>query len=220
MMAKQRKTIGTGITAREVVTYDGEDMLLAMTEFFSQWNANRKKGGGDYGAASLHIIEKCQRIIANSGGPYETGSPADFPERIIHETDDPADFAERILRHHQIAQAAIKRGGRDADIAARFALHVGLLAAQAIMKTVWERHALRGKNNLEAIKYGSKKTNQQRHQEREKEHQRWNAEAARIWTRSPHLSKRRVADMVQGELVLPDEIDTIARNLKKPGMAR
>ena len=26
VMAKQRKTIGTGITAREVVTYDGEDM--------------------------------------------------------------------------------------------------------------------------------------------------------------------------------------------------
>jgi hypothetical protein len=33
-MAKQQKTIGTGITAREVVTYDGEDMQAALVEFF------------------------------------------------------------------------------------------------------------------------------------------------------------------------------------------
>jgi hypothetical protein len=219
-MAKQRKTIGTGITAREVVTYDGEDMQPALAEFFSQWNANRKKGGGDYGAASLHIIEKCKRIIANSGGSYETDSPADFAERIFHETDSPADFAERILRHHQITQAAIKRGGRDADTAARFALHVGFLAAQAIMKYVWEQHALRGRKNLDAIQYGSWLTNQQRHQDREKEWQRWNAKAAPIWKRSPGLSKRRVADLIKDQLSLPDEIDTIARKLKKTRMAR
>ena len=104
MMAKQHKTIGTGITAREVVTYDGEDMPAAFAEFASQWNANWKEGGGNYGAVSLNIIKKCHRFVANSVRPYET--------------DSPADFAERILRYHRIAQAAIKRG--DADTAARF----------------------------------------------------------------------------------------------------
>jgi hypothetical protein len=212
-MAKQQKTIGTGITAREVVTYDGEDMQAALVDLFSQWNANRIKGGGDYGAASLHIIEKCRRIIANSVRPYETDSPADFAER-----DSPADFAKRILRHHQIVQARIKRG--DADGAARFAFEVGALAAQAIMKQLWERHALRGKKNLEAIQYGSWNSNQQRQQDREKEHQRWNAKAAPIWKRSPDLSKSRVAAMVKRQLSLADKIDTIKRKLKKPGMAR
>jgi hypothetical protein len=172
-MAKQRKTIGTGITAREVVTYDGEDMQAALVEFFSRWNANRIKGGGDYGAVSLHIIEKCHRIVANSVRPYET--------------DGPADFAKRILRHHQIVQAAIKRG--DADAAARFAYEVGVLAAQAIMKQVWERHALRGKKNLEAVQSGSRKSNQQRHEDRAKQWQLWNTKAASIWKRSPGLFK-------------------------------
>ena len=217
MMAKQRKTIGTGITAREVVTYDGEDMLLAMTECFSQWNANRKKGGGDYGAVSLHIIEKCHRIIANSGAGHPDSS-ADFAERIIHDTDSPADFADRILRRHQIAQAAIERG--DADSAARFAYEVGLLAAQAIMKYVWERHALRGKKNLDAMRHGSGLANQQLHQDREKERQQWNIEAARIWKRSPDLSKSRVAAMVKDRLSLTEKKDTIERRLKKPRMAR
>ena len=204
-MAKQRKTIGTGITAREVVVYDGEDIQAALVESFSQWEANRKKGGGDYGAASLHIIEQCRQIIAKSGvGPYET--------------DSSADFAQRIIRSHQIAQAAIERG--DADAAARFAYDLGVLAAQAKMKKDWEAHALRGKKNLDAIQYGSWNSNQQRHQDREKQHQLWNAKAASIWKRSPDLSKRRVADMVQRQLSLPDEIDTIARNLKKPGKAR
>ena len=90
-MAKQRKTIGTGITAHEVVTYDGEDLQAALIEFFSQWEASRKKGGGDYGAVVLDIIEQCHRIIANSAGHSET--------------DSPADFAKQIIRHHQIAQA-------------------------------------------------------------------------------------------------------------------
>ena len=205
-MAKQRKIIGTGITAREIVVCDGEDVQPAMVESFSKWEADRKKGGGDYGAASLHIIERCHQIIADSGsGP--------------HETDSPVDFAQRIIRSHQIAQAAIRRG--DADAAARFAYDVGVLAAQAKMKKDWEKHALRGKKNLDAIRHGSWLANQQLHQDREKEWQQWNIEAARIWKSSPgDLSKRRVAELVQYELGLPDEVDTIARRLKKPGKAR
>jgi hypothetical protein len=66
-MAKQRKTVGTGITAREVVTYDGEDMIPGWLELDLQWEAKRQKGGGNYGAASLHIIEWCRQINADSG---------------------------------------------------------------------------------------------------------------------------------------------------------
>jgi hypothetical protein len=214
-MAKQRKTTGTGITAREVVTYDGEGMQAALVELSQWWNANRKKGGGDYGAVSLHIIERCRHILANSGGPYETDSPADFAEHsIIHETDSPADFAERIISRDKIAKAMIARG--NADAAARFAFDVGLLAAQAIIKTVWERPALVGKKNLDSIQYGSAIANHQLHQEREKEWKRWNVRAAQIWKSKPNLSKRRAAAMVQRDLVLPDKIGTIADKLKKP----
>jgi hypothetical protein len=112
-MAKQRKTIGTGITAREVVTYDGEDMIPGWLELDSQWEAKRQKRGGNYGAVSLHIIEWCHQIIADSG----TG---------LRETDSLADFAERIIQKDIIAQAAIKRG--HAGWAAKFAYEVGLLA--------------------------------------------------------------------------------------------
>ena len=136
-MARQGKTIGTGITKREIVVCDGEDMQTAWVESFSQWEAKRKKGGGDYGAASLHIIERCHRILADSGtGP--------------HETDSAADFAQRIIRSHTIAQAAIKRD--DADAAARFALDVGALAAQAKIKLViWNTSSLHYKRALESL---------------------------------------------------------------------
>jgi hypothetical protein len=204
-MAKQRKTIGTGITAREVVTYDGVDMIPGWLELDLQWEAKRQKGGGNYGAVSLHIIEWCRQIIADSG----TG---------LREIDTPADFAERIIQKHTIAEAAIKRG--HADWAAKFAYEVGVLAAQAKMKLDWEKHALRGKKNLDAIQYGSWTSNQQRYQDREKEHQRWNVEAARIWKRSPNLSKRGVADMVRHRLGLTEKIGTIADKLKKPPTAR
>jgi hypothetical protein len=205
-MAKQRKTIGTGITKREIVVCDGEDMQAAWIESFSKWEVDRKKGGGDYGAACFHIIEQCHQIIANFGaGPHD-------------ETDSPADFAERIIRNHQIAQAAIKRG--DADAAARFAYEVGVLATQAKMKRDWEAHALRGKKNLEAIQYGSSIANQQQHQWRVAYWKRCNARAALIWKKSPDLSKMSVAVMVKDRLSLKEKPDTIARNLKKPGTAR
>jgi hypothetical protein len=216
-MAKQRKTIGTGITARQAVTYDGDDMVPAITEFFSQWNANREKAGGDYGAVLLHIIEQCHQIIANSGASHPD-SPADFTEPTIHETDSPADFAERIIHRDKIVKGMIARG--NADAAARFAFEVGVLAAQAKMKLDWEKHALRGKKNLKAIQDSSSKANQQYHQAREKEHQRWNVEAAPIWKRFPKRSKENVAGTVKRQLCLTEETDTIARKLKKPRMAR
>ena len=204
-MAKQRKTIGTGITTREVVTYDGVDMIPGWLELDLQWEAKRQKGGGNYGAASLHIIEWCRQINADSG-------------TSLRETDSLADFAEQIIQKHIIALAAIKRG--HADWAAKFAYEVGFLAAQAKMKLDWEKHALRGKKNLDAIQYGSRTSNQQRYQDREKEHQRWNVEATRIWKRSPNLSKRGVADMVRRRLGLTEKIGTIADKLKKPPTAR
>ena len=203
-MAKQRKTIGTGITAREVVEYDGEDMIPGWLELDLQWEAKRQKRGGNYGAVSLHIIEWCRQIIADSG----TG---------LHETDL-ADFAEQIIQKDIIAQAAIKRG--HADWAAKFAYEVGFLAAQAKMKLDWEKHALRGKKNLDAIQYGSRTSNQQRYQDREKEHQRWNVAATRIWKRSPNLSKMGVAVIIKDRLGLTEKIGTIADKLKKPPTAR
>lgn len=39
-MAKHRKTIGTGITEREVVVCDGEDVKPELMKSFSQWEAD------------------------------------------------------------------------------------------------------------------------------------------------------------------------------------
>ena len=45
-MAKQRKIIGTGITAREIVVCDGEDVQPAMVEFFQSGRLIVKRAAG------------------------------------------------------------------------------------------------------------------------------------------------------------------------------
>lgn len=143
-MAKHRITKGTGITAEPRVKYDGDDIPAAITAWLTGWGNAWRKGGGDYGAVTLDLIETCEEILDHAGdGP--------------HAPDSQADFAERILWHHKIAKAEIAKG--NADIAARMAVRVGYLCCQASMKWKWEDDALRGGKVAGGEKNAAHKTN-------------------------------------------------------------
>lgn len=179
-MARDWKKIGTGITEREADVYTGKDAIPALLKSLAQWEADCKAYGGQFGAVSQHVIETCRFIVATSDPPYKPDSDADFAQRILHS--------------YEIAKAAIERD--DADAAARFAYDVGVLATQAKMKWNWERHALRGKKQLEALRKGTRTLNETRTDRAKERHAEWQEQAQEIWTRNPHLSKSDVAKKI------------------------
>ena len=149
-MAIRRFKKGTGITAFDWETADGEDLRPAMDQFFSDWNAARKSGGdSDYGAISLSAMTTMKTTLQRAGpGP--------------HPDDSEADFAKRVLKSHEFAFAALERTAaahgkdseefRNADTAARFAWRAGIVYAMAAMKFHHEFDAIRGERVLQGAK--------------------------------------------------------------------
>ena len=68
VMAKHKKTVGSGITKREVTRYSGEDMAAAFDAFARQWNAALSEGGGSFGARVLNAERACRSIFRRSPG--------------------------------------------------------------------------------------------------------------------------------------------------------
>jgi hypothetical protein len=63
------------------------------------------------------------------------------------------------------------------------------------------------------------RANSERHKERAREWARWQTAADPYWKDHPEASNNEVAGYVIEELRLKDEVDTVARRLKKPRKA-
>ncbi|MFP1631220.1 hypothetical protein ACLB6G_05740 [Zhengella sp. ZM62] len=128
-MGRTKTTRGNGITAEEIVKYDGEDIAQALKQFCDDWNAAIDEGGGDFGAVTLSAMRGFRIIVKQEGkGP--------------HVRDSIPWFAQQIVQLHNIAKAEIARG--NADSAARFAYEMGVLVERVRMKSGWEPAALTG----------------------------------------------------------------------------
>jgi hypothetical protein len=83
-----------------------------------------------------------------------------------------------------------------------------------------EQAIVTGTRSIENLRESSSKTNADRHRERNREWDVWNAEAARIWEHRPSLSRRAVAGQVKLKLGLAEREESIAKRLlKKPRTA-
>jgi hypothetical protein len=60
----------------------------------------------------------------------------------------------------------------------------------------WESHAVRGLKTLESARVGGNQRARVQHASVEAKHERWNAEARRIWIRKPDLSKVSIAAII------------------------
>ena len=198
MMAKRRETVGTGITAREVTRYSGEDMAPAFAAFAGRWNAALAEGGGQFGGAVLDTERACQRVLAGAGaGPFAA--------------DSVEDYAKRILRMIDLTRAATARG--DADKADRMAVDVGRLITEAKIKSSWERHALRGEKIASTLRTVTCRANKIRQDEAIPRLETWQAMADQAWAANRHLSKTDVAKHIAAKVGgIPD---TIRRKIKK-----
>jgi len=182
---KRKKLTGTGITAREVTTYSGEDMAPALAAFACRWNAAFTEGGGQFGAVVLEQERICASILADAdSGP--------FPEDSIE------DYAKRILRMIGLTKAAIARG--NADEAARMGLVVGCLITEAKIKGSWERHALRGEKNASTLRTVARRANKIRQDEAISRRETWQSMADQKWGAKMHLSKTAVAKHIALEV--------------------
>jgi hypothetical protein len=103
------------------------------------------------------------------------------------------------------------------------AMKLGALIELARLKfgsLEWERYALTGKKNADALRDGAARSNKSRSQDRADVWRQWNCEAKKIWSAKPDLTKASVAELVKKRLELRESSDTIARRLKKVGKAR
>ena len=180
-MAKHTKTVGTGITKREVTSYSGEDMAAAFDAFARQWNATLSAGGGSFGARVLDAERACRRIIQTVAGPPPFAA------------DSAEDYARRILRLIDLTKGQIARG--DANEAARMAVDIGRLCTEACMKGVWETYALRGEANL-PLKAEATRGNKKRQDGAKLRHAEWQAMAVGMWVTNKQLSKHAVAQKI------------------------
>jgi hypothetical protein len=180
-MAKQTKTIGTGITAREVTSYDGEDATDAFVRFAHQMKVALSKSGGQFGAYVLQTERKCRRILARAGSaPFAADSHADYASRILIAIKQTKDW--------------IAKG--DADIAARQALDVGHLCTEFRMKVLWERYALSGRKTKSVLNDGGRTANKNRTDAATPRHTEWQRMADKLWNRNPHLSATVIGDRI------------------------
>jgi hypothetical protein len=196
-MAKHKKSVGSGITERKVISYSGEDMYAAVKAFLHQWNAARSEGGGSFGAVVLNAERACRSILETEAGPPPFGP------------DSPVGYAGRILRLIEITKGKIARG--DADEAARTAVQIGRLCTEAYMKAVWEKHALRGESNaarLKAVAARANKKRQERARALEAKHQAMAADM------NPHLSARALGRRIAAKA--GGNPNTIRRRKIKP----
>ena len=197
-MAKRRETVGTGITAREVTRYSGEDMAPAFAAFARRWNADLAEGGGQFGALVLELERICASILADAGSGL-------FPEDSIE------NYAKRILRMIDLTKAAIARG--NADEAARMAVDVGRLVTEAKIKGSWERHALRGEKNASTLRTVTCRTNKIRQDEATSRLETWQAMADQLWAANSHLSKADVAARIA--IKVGGNPNTIRRKIRR-----
>jgi hypothetical protein len=198
-MAKRRKTVGTGITAREVTTYSGEDMAPAFAAFASRWNTALAEGGGQFGAVVLEQERICASILADAGsGP--------FPEDSIE------DYAKRILRQIHFTKSSIAQG--DADSAARNALAVGRLITEAHVKGAWEKYAMSALGNAARLSAAARHGNQKRRDAARLRDAKLQAMATALWQRNGYLTARDVAKRIVAELG-EGKPDTIRRKIRR-----
>jgi hypothetical protein len=107
------------------------------------------------------------------------------------------------------------------DIALRIINDALLLSTELHGLTIAdnERPIFTGTRNARNLREKSAAANLAHKKARERVWAQWNVMAAGIWKRRPKLSKRDVARRIKSDLQLSDEIETIAKRLKKPGMA-
>lgn len=190
-MLPPKRTIGTGITARSVVTFDWskpgdlEAQVAAAIETHKQ---------GSFQQLSERIVAQASQILEASGLPADPGMIYTVEQKsrfaatrtkakpattdvdvylndliLLHDyaPDSPEGYAARLLTLCWQIDHLLKEGALDEAMAMTF--HAGELIAEAAFKDVWELDALRGSKVLASARaghrqvHGSPEDRKQRH---------------------------------------------------------
>ena len=210
-MARPRRTFGAGKMSAYLKTVaDGPHIREAALEFAAHWNELFRRGGGNFGADTVKMMDEVAVILDGArDGPIEPQSTEDF--------------AQRIATYHRKTAGLIARvpepARRDADMAARLAFTCGHEYGLAVMQELWESHAIRGRNIFEALTDAGRRGNRKRQAEAAARRAEWQASADEIWSRNADWSRRAVAHRIAA--MDGGNPDTIRRRIqKKVGTAR
>lgn len=203
-MNNHKKKVGSGITEKDVPTFEGVDMMAALKQFTAERRSDEEGGIGEFEAMTRGVIALCEKILKDFEGEKR-------------EPDSPEDYAVNILRDANRVKIFLAEGR--AEDAAVAAFSMGARFNEAAFKFSWETYALSGKKQAESLIEVSAKANKTRRLQRGIKWQRWQKEANRIWEAKPNLSKVAVAQNIKNKLKLDDAVETIRSRIKKPGEA-
>ncbi|MFV3129255.1 hypothetical protein [Niveispirillum sp. KHB5.9] len=196
-MAKQKKIVGSGITAKEMTVHSGQDLAPALKRILGAISADIT-ARGQYGMVSWKVVEQARSVSAGHDR-----------DRVIEQS--PQDYAFQIMKLDEVIKHSIER--EDADEAARFAFQMGCLFTEALIKQDWEIHALRGKKNADSLALPAQQENQERHHQRQQKDAQIQQIAADKRSRNPHLTNSAIADQIASATELYGTERTIRKAL-------
>ena len=170
-MPRIKGTMGSGMTRKAIVQFDGENpadvdkMVAAAIRTFDQTSYTRVSGAlRNHAVAILSAnslpsdVEASYAIDGSrlSEGDRSTGQETLHLWEVLHNRgvppDSPAGYAVRLL--YMLKEIDKFAGEKRYDEALAMALEAGQLLAEAGIKEIWEKDALRGYKVIESAREG------------------------------------------------------------------
>ncbi|SLN23388.1 hypothetical protein ROJ8625_00940 [Roseivivax jejudonensis] len=195
---------GTGITAKPVILYDigTDEGREAVHSAFLEWQKQVATHGGAFAAVVNPIKETCTGILTDAEpGPEPPHSKEDFARTICE----------------ALWNAFDRISENDADNAAHFAFHAGIMWAEANMKWQFEKDVLDRWKAKKSLAYRNEGRDQH-NKERKLEAAQWQALAIEIAKETEMTGNKQaawVANALQRRHGIRRNPKTVAKALRK-----
>lgn len=244
-MALKRERRGSGITVREELVMQLPSEAATFEEDYKDY-LEQTQDKISFAGWVKPLQEKARELLLNAGMPAEYGKyyyrvdgdwrPADSSEEketpsgwerggllklaraFGYDDSSEIDYAARTMELSYIVECMIT--GQNSSQAAKFAVQLGELVAEARIKFEWESDALRGRQSRESYGAAVRRSNRERREAAIARYQEWQQIADRIWRGNPSLSKSRAAESVRRKLESQDlsvvpSVNTIRKHIVK-----
>jgi hypothetical protein len=210
------KIVEAEVTDRAMVRVRAtREMINHRITYLRDWARQMISGDGKDPAQYDKIIREAQTA------KRATADRAYCAARLLERLDDVEWALAEVERGPDVDRPVteVERGWiQSARESARDAIFYALaLASEVHALTLVDSEG--GAKQVQSLLVKNASVNAARHQERSREHARWNSAAGEIWKKQPLLSRQAVAGQVKTKLGLEEEPRTIAKRLKKPGTA-
>ncbi|MDA2935274.1 hypothetical protein MYX82_13175 [Acidobacteria bacterium AH-259-D05] len=226
---KKIKIVGTGISKREVVTYeepltheDIEEMMHRPSPFLNPEEFTfEKQYGKDIETFARQVLQHASAKVTDIRVRHNLYELSYLPIGDNEEPDTLEAYAVRFLRKLLAVRGLIEKDSGDEDkgengrsSTARLAFELGCLVGEAEMKFEWEQPALSGRKRADDLAQARDSHNDTRRKIAAKKHAKWREEALAVWKTHPTWGALKVAEIIADSSESPETIRKIIITVK------